>query len=265
VSEQLLTPILIGYDFCITNGIISDFQRGKLILKYDDESTEIEIMNSREEARELEDCYETFNNRQVIALPTPLTDPCQLAMVKLPRPLNPSCGEVYPCFSEPGELRKEGGKGAFHIMCPSSGKADVEDNCSNKDCGVDDRNESSGKCNSIACSNEEHSACDVEGNCGVGILLVAATDRVAGNERKGYYNTVQNAKAQATIPDEREVSSQVVLRNINIEDSLCETQKEKLSTLLLKYQAHFTKKTREMQLLRMSIPVARWNAKVPKQ
>jgi hypothetical protein len=216
VSEQLLTPMLIGYDFCITNGVILDFQRGKLILKHDDESTEIEIMNSREEARGLEDCYETLNNRHVIALPTPLTDPCQLAMVKLPHPLNPSSGEVYTCFSEPGKLHKEGGKGAFHIMCPSSGKADVEDNCSSKDCGIDDGNKSFRKCNSIACSNEDHIVRDVEGNCCVGILSVAATDRVAGNEWKGYYNTVQNAKEQATSPDEREVSSQVMLRNINI-------------------------------------------------
>jgi hypothetical protein len=65
VSEQLLTPMLIGYDFCITNGIILDFQRGKLILKHDDESVEIKIINSREEARELEDCYETLSNRRV--------------------------------------------------------------------------------------------------------------------------------------------------------------------------------------------------------
>jgi hypothetical protein len=94
--------MLIGYDFRITNGIILDFQRGKLILKHD-ESTEIEIMNSREEARGLEDCYETLSNGQVIALSTPLTDPCQLAMVKLPHPLNPSSGDIHPCFSEPGE------------------------------------------------------------------------------------------------------------------------------------------------------------------
>jgi hypothetical protein len=127
-------------------------------------------------------------------------------------------------------------------MCPSSGEADIEDNFSNENCDVDDRNESSRKCNFVACSNEDLSARDVEGNCGVGILSVAATDRVAGNERKGCCNTVQNAKVQATNPDEREVSSQVVLRSINIEDSLSESQKEKLSTLLLRYQAHFTKK-----------------------
>jgi hypothetical protein len=51
VSEQLLKPMLIGYDFCITNGITLDFQRRKLILKHDDESTEIEIMNRQEEWR----------------------------------------------------------------------------------------------------------------------------------------------------------------------------------------------------------------------
>jgi len=43
-------------------------------------------MNSRDEAKRMEDCYESLSNRQVIALPTPLTNPCQLAMVKLPHP-----------------------------------------------------------------------------------------------------------------------------------------------------------------------------------
>ena len=76
------------------------------------------------------DCYEFLSNRQVIALLTPLTDPCQLEMVKLPHPLNPSYCEVYPCFSEPVELCKEGSKSAFHVVCPSSGKADVENDCS---------------------------------------------------------------------------------------------------------------------------------------
>jgi len=63
VSEELLTPMLNGYDFCITNGIILDFQGGKLIIQNDDESTEIEIVNSLEEAREMEDCYESLSNR----------------------------------------------------------------------------------------------------------------------------------------------------------------------------------------------------------
>ena len=76
-------------------------------------------------------------------------------------------------------------------MCPSSGKADVEDNCSSKNCGIDYGNESLGRFNSIACRNKDHTGRDVEGKCGVSISSVAATDRVAGHERKGYYNTVQ--------------------------------------------------------------------------
>ena len=107
-----------------------------------------------------------------------------LSSLLLPHPLNPSSCEVYPRFFEPGELRKEGCKGAFHIRCPSSGEADVEDNCSSKDCDIDDGNESLGKFNSIARSNEDHTVRDVEGKCGVSILPVAATDRVAGSERK---------------------------------------------------------------------------------
>ena len=160
---------------------------------------------------------------------------------KLPHPLNPSYCEVYPRFSEPSELRKEGRKGAFHVRCPSSGEADVDDNCNSKDCGIDDRIESLGKFNSIARSNEDHTVRDVEGKCGVSILSVAATDRVEGNERKGCYNTVRNAKAQATNPRERGVSSHLMLQKINIEDSLLESQKEKLSTLLLRYQVHLKK------------------------
>jgi hypothetical protein len=47
----------------------------------------------------MEDYYETLNNRQVIALPTTLTDPCQLAVVKLPHPLTTSSCEKYiPVF-----------------------------------------------------------------------------------------------------------------------------------------------------------------------
>jgi hypothetical protein len=149
-------------------------------------------MNSREETRGLEDCYESLSNRQVIALPIAMTDPCQLPVVKLPHPLNPSSCEVYTCFSEHGELRKEGRKGAFHILYPSSDKADVEDYCSSKDCDVDDGNESLGRFNSIACNDEDHIVRDVEGKCGLSILSVAATDRVAGNERKGYYNSTES-------------------------------------------------------------------------
>jgi len=149
--------------------------------------------------------------------------------------------KYIPVFSKPGELRKEGRKGAFHIACPSSGEADVEDNCSSKDCGIDDGNESLDKFNSIARINEDHTVRDVGVKCGVSILSVAATDRVTGNERKGYYNTVQNAEAQATNPCEKEVSSHLMLQNIKIEDSLSESQKEKLSNLLLKYEVHFTK------------------------
>ena len=101
VSQQLLTPMLIGYDFCITNGIILDFQRGKLRLQNDDQSTEIEITNRREEARGMEDCYGSLSNRQDIAIPTSLTEPCQLAMVKLAHTLKPLSCEVHPFFPSP--------------------------------------------------------------------------------------------------------------------------------------------------------------------
>jgi uncharacterized low-complexity protein len=90
--------------------------------------------------------------------------------------------KYFPVFSKPGRLYKEGRKSAFHTLCPSSGKAD-EDYCSSKDCGIDDGNKSLSKCNSIACSNENHIVPDVEGKCGIITSSVVATDRVASNER----------------------------------------------------------------------------------
>jgi hypothetical protein len=46
-------------------------------------------------------------------------------------------------------------------MCPSSGKADVENDCSIKDRGIGDANDLLNKCNTIACSNEDHTVRDV--------------------------------------------------------------------------------------------------------
>jgi len=81
-----------------------------LKLQNDEESTEIDIISRREEAREVEDYYEHLSNRQFIVLPTPLADPSQQAVVKLSLPLTPSSCEVNPCLSEPCRLRKEGSK-----------------------------------------------------------------------------------------------------------------------------------------------------------
>jgi hypothetical protein len=103
-----------------------------------------------------------------------------------------------------------------------------------KDCGVEDGEEAISKCNSIACSNVDYIVHEVEGECGVGVLLVAATDRVAGNERKGYYNSIQKVKIQDTKLDEEEVESQLVPRNVNVENRLSEHQEDKLVSLLLK-------------------------------
>jgi hypothetical protein len=43
--------MLIGYDFGIANDITVDCQRGRLILKYDDESTDRKYEQSRESER----------------------------------------------------------------------------------------------------------------------------------------------------------------------------------------------------------------------
>jgi hypothetical protein len=127
-------------------------------------------------------------------------------------------------------------------MQPSSGEAEFGDNCSSKDCVINDGNESLNKRDSIANSNEGYVVRDVEENCDVNVLSVSTTEHVAGNVRKGYYDTGQNAKAQAAKPDDGEVSLKLAFQNINVENSLSESHKENLLALILQYKKHFTKK-----------------------
>ena len=51
VSEQLMTPILIGCDFCIANGLIIDFQKETVSMKQKDQAIEVNFMNRQEEER----------------------------------------------------------------------------------------------------------------------------------------------------------------------------------------------------------------------
>jgi hypothetical protein len=57
--------MLIGYDFCIANGLVLDCYKGKIALQRDGKSVELEIMNSREEAHAEGDCCEPLNNSEV--------------------------------------------------------------------------------------------------------------------------------------------------------------------------------------------------------
>ena len=239
VSEQLLTPMLIGHDFCVTNGVILDFQKGKLILQNDGDSVEVKFMNRQDVATVLTGRYRSVNNREVITLPTPLSDPCQLEMVEPPQSLNFSSSEVCPSFYEPDELCKEGNAGTFCSTCPSSEGADAVANCGNRGCEMNDVKASLNECNSVACSNEDLVA---EENYDVKVLSVSTKDRVAGNELKGQYDTKQDAKSEAVKPDGKEVNSNLVIQSINMENSLSASQKENLLTLILKYRDHFSKK-----------------------
>jgi hypothetical protein len=140
VSGQLLTPMLIGCDFCIANGVILDFQKGNLLLQNDGNSVEIQIANKQKEETGVAGSYR-LNNREVIALPTPLTDPCQLEMVELPRPLHLS-SSVCPSYSKPDDLCEEGNKDTFCSVCPPSGEAGVDNYCSNGDCVMNEEEKS---------------------------------------------------------------------------------------------------------------------------
>lgn len=126
-------------------------------------------------------------------------------------------------------------------MYPSSGKAD-EDNCSSKDCSIGDRYESLGSNNSIANSSEDNAVGYSEEKGSKCALSVKATGRVAGYERKGHYGTIQTPNPESRNMDEDEISTQLLLQDINLQDSLSEAQKAKLLNLVHKYKPHFTKK-----------------------
>jgi hypothetical protein len=51
VSEELLTPVLTGYDFCFANGTIPDFQRGKIVSQNDGESRDRNYEQARRSDR----------------------------------------------------------------------------------------------------------------------------------------------------------------------------------------------------------------------
>lgn len=127
-------------------------------------------------------------------------------------------------------------------MYPSSGKAD-EDNCSSKDCSIGDRYGSLGSNNSIANSSEDNAVGYSEEKGSKCALSVKATGRVAGYERKGHYGTIQTPNPESRNMDEDEISTQLLLQDINLQDSLSEAQKAKLLNLVHKYKPHFTKKT----------------------
>jgi hypothetical protein len=168
-------------------------------------STEIEIVCRRQEGREGEGYYEPLSNNQIFALPTPLTEPRQVAVVHLPHPLSaPSC-EVCPTFSESRRLCDEGRQSTVHITYSSSGNADAEDNCSGKYCSRDDRNVST------ADISEDHTVGYDDGRSTKSVLSVTATGRSAGYERKGYSDTTGTRKPQSIHLDERQISSQLFL------------------------------------------------------
>lgn len=102
--------------------------------------------------------------------------------------------------------------------------------------------ESLGSNNSIANSSEDNAVGYSEEKGSKCALSVKATGRVAGYERKGHYGTIQTPNPESRNMDEDEISTQLLLQDINLQDSLSEAQKAKLLNLVHKYKPHFTKK-----------------------
>ena len=48
ISTQLVTPLLLGMDFCMDNKVVIDFPKKTIVIKADDESaTEVDLVNER--------------------------------------------------------------------------------------------------------------------------------------------------------------------------------------------------------------------------
>jgi hypothetical protein len=226
VSDQLLTPMLIGCDFCIANGLVLDFQREKLLIIQGGQSIEIDFMNRRKGAREREDSFGALRNQQVGSLPTPLVHLGELAKGKIPHPLRPPPCKMDHCDPKPNMLRVEGHENVFHCKCVPSNEADIASDSSSENCGIGDKIEScsESKSNYITCDDESHLIQGVEGGDDVYMLAVAAVDRVPGDSQERDHNKTKNAKARATNPSEEEVDQHLVLRDVNVDGNLPEHQ-----------------------------------------
>jgi hypothetical protein len=130
-------------------------------------------------------------------------------------------------------------------MCQPSDEADVEDYCMRKDCEIDDEIVSSTTGNSIAGSSEDRVIRDIEEYCNANVMSVLTLDRCADKEREGSNHSAQSAKVQAARPDEGGVNPTLALQHINVEDGLSEFQRERLSTLLLRYREYFSRRPRK--------------------
>jgi len=236
VSDQLLTPMLIGCDFCIANGLVLDFQREELLIIQGGQSIEIDFMNRRKGAREREDSFRALRNQQVGSLPTPPVDTGQPARVKIPHPLRPPPCKMDHYDPKPSMVCMEGYENVYLCECVPSNEADIAGDSSSENCGIGNKIESCGEStsNSIICDDESHLLQGVEGGDDVYMLAVAATDRVPGDSQGGDHNKTKNAKTQATNPSEGEADQHLVLRDVNVDGNLPEHQEAKLLTLLLK-------------------------------
>jgi len=145
VSDQLLTPMLIGCDFCIANGLVLDFQREELLIIQGGQSIEIDFMNRRKGAREREDSFRALRNQQVGSLPTPPIDTGQPAKGKIPHPLRPPPCKMDHYNPKPSMVCMEGYENAFLCECVPRNEADIAGDSSSDSCGIADKIESCGE------------------------------------------------------------------------------------------------------------------------
>ena len=241
VSEQLMTPILIGCDFCIANGLIIDFQKETVSMKRSEQSIEVDFMNNQEEERGGETSVAALRNRQAIALPTPQSDPSPLTTSETHSQKPVPC-ENEPSVPNPNELCKGNGENNSYFRGLPNCTAGNEENYGNTDYGSEIVKTPFGGCKFFEGRNKGHVAHRVGSEGDVCVLSITAKGEVTGDIQKRYYDTVKNARKQGTKPDDRAPKSESVLRDVNVEEGVQGHQRNRLLTLLLEYQDHFSKK-----------------------
>jgi hypothetical protein len=91
-------------------------------------------------------------------------------------------------------------------------------------------------------SSEDREIREIEEYGCSNVVSVTTRDRCAGTEHEGSDHPARSAKAQAARPDERAVEPTLALQHINVADGLSELQRDRLSTLILRYREYFSRR-----------------------
>jgi hypothetical protein len=83
---------------------------------------------------------------------------------------------------------------------------------------------------------------DIGEYCNANVMPVTTVEISAGGELKGVSHPTQIEKELPARPEERQVNATSMRQSIHVEEGLSKSQKERLSTLILRYQEYFSSK-----------------------